>query len=251
MRPLASSESQSDRRREVAIVVGGSGSIGSEIATRLASGGVEVINFDKRPGAASSARFVRIDVRDLRRLESEIAAVARSYDQHIDHLVYCAGILGQGGRIDDVSWEIIEDTFQVNFLAAAACCRSVIPIMRQRGSGNIVLIGSIAADMGSEEAPAYSASKSALIGWTRGVAKQVGRHQIRVNCVSPGSVGDSNFSGSFHTDGRLSLIKALPLRSLVTTSDVADCVAFLCSSRARAITGENISVSGGEQLVGP
>jgi 2-hydroxycyclohexanecarboxyl-CoA dehydrogenase len=124
-------------------------------------------------------------------------------------------------------------------------CKAVLPIMTEQGRGAVVNLGSDAGRVGSSGEAVYSAAKGGVIAFTKSLARELARHQIRVNCVCPGPT-DTALSASFAgPELREALIKAIPFRRLGQPADVANVVAFLASDEASFITGQTVSVSGG------
>lgn len=250
------------RRPTHVIVTGTSGNIGRAIAAALCRDRCVVWGFDARPGAAPPAgRFAHVDV-DI----TDEAAVRRAVERAarrsggVDALVNCAGISPKNGRntrtpawdIDDDEWRRV---FDVNLFGAMACCRAVIPSMIRRQRGSIVNIGSAMADTGASSCdgtvyPAsnsgahYCASKAALHNVTWSLARELGRHGIRVNCVAPGPVA----GGMLALPARIrhAIARQMPLRGASSVGDIAEAVSFLLDERRSSrITGHVLRVNGG------
>lgn len=161
----------------------------------------------------------------------------------IDALINNAGRRAQNllAMTNDREWD---DTLDVNLNGAFRCCRAVLPQMMSRRRGSIVNVSSLAAVAGVSGQTAYAASKAALLGMTRSLAREVGRRNVRVNAVLPGFVP---------TDMTSSLPEAIVkgLRSHeclargTTAADVANLVAFLISDRSASITGQAIVIDAG------
>lgn len=245
----------------VAVVTGGSGSIGQVIVEALALAGSRVTVLDAiapeatAPSSATYADRVHhrcVNVADPAEVETVMRSIIKHF-QKIDILVHCAGVLGPIGPLESASWPALEEAIAVNLHGAVLCSRGVLPYMKQQGHGCIVFIASIAALIGSAPAPVYAAAKAGLVGLARGLAGQVGRHRIRVNCVSPGSVAGTKLMvkarGHPPTAVEVAgLLAQLPLAETVRAQDVADAVLFLCGEQSHAITGANLIVDAGETL---
>lgn len=228
-----------------ALVTGGSSGIGAAIAAALAEAGMYVtVNFSKSREAALRAaencggRAVLADVADA-------CAVRRMYDEigGQDVLVCCAGISEYGlfSEITDEAWERL---FAVNVTGVKNCVREALPHMISRKSGSVVIISSVWGVKGASCEAAYSASKAALIGLTKALAKELGPSGIRVNCIAPGVIDTPMLSG-FSSQDKAALAEASPLGRLGTPGDVAPLARFLCSDEASFITGQIIGVDGG------
>ena len=152
------------------------------------------------------------------------------------------------GRSDD--WE---RTLAVNLTGAQVCCAAAAATMCERGFGRIVNISSNAAMIGFRSMPAYAASKAGLLGLTRALAVDLGRHGVTVNAVAPGSI-DAGMGAStgWTSDPRMRRWDAsrTPLQRVGSAEDVAGAVAFLLSDDASWITGQAIVVDGGFSING-
>ena len=239
----------------VAIVTGGSGRIGSSVLTRLAADGYRCVNLDchEAPPAAGQSQGIAQELVDVRDVAGVAAAVERTHERfgRIDALVHCAGVLGPQEHLEACDWARLHDVLAVNLEAGVVLSRAVLPGMRSRGSGVIVFIASIVAAKGSASSPVYSAAKAGLIGFARGLAKQVGRHQIRVTCVCPGSVANSTFGASTGLpDPRaaLALRGRIPMGRQIDAADISYVVSFLCGDEAALVTGTEIVIDAGESL---
>lgn len=198
--------------------------------------------------AADGARVMRIDLRDRAAARGWIAAIGG-----IDILINNAGgVLGQSGRpfeeVADGDWNAVID---VNLNAAAALSQAVIPAMAAAGKGAIVNIASGAALRASMTGvQAYCAAKHGLLGLTRQLADELGPRGIRVNAVAPGLVL-TNAAATAQWDaygaaGQDAVLERIALRRLGTPMDIARAVLFLASDDAAFITGQILSVDGGQ-----
>lgn len=136
--------------------------------------------------------------------------------------------------------------FEINLFAPMNITRKLLPQMISKKQGAIVNISSIFGENGGSCEVDYSVSKSALIGFTKALAKEVGPAGIRVNCVCPGII-DTDMNGNLSFDDIESLCDEIPISRVGEPEDVADTVAFLLSDKARYITGAVIDVNGGWQ----
>ncbi|MEG2174249.1 MAG: 3-oxoacyl-ACP reductase FabG [Oscillospiraceae bacterium] len=162
---------------------------------------------------------------------------------HIDVLVNNAGIAWAGLMTDmtDSEWDHL---FDVNVKGTFLCCRAVMPQMIRSQGGSIVNLSSIWGITGASCEVAYSASKAAVLGLTRALAKEVGPCGIRVNCVAPGVIDtDMNIALDAHTLDTLR--EETPLGVLGTPADVASAVLYLASPQAGFVTGQVLSPNGG------
>jgi 3-oxoacyl-[acyl-carrier protein] reductase len=161
----------------------------------------------------------------------------------IDVLVNNAGVAEQKLLIK-TEFEDWKRLFAVNIDGIFHCCKAVLPNMLKRHSGKIINISSIWGMCGASCETAYSASKAAVIGFTKALAKEVGPSNIQVNCVAPGVI-DTDMNADCEKATLDALKKRTPLSRLGTVTDVADTILFLASNKADFITGQVISPNGG------
>ncbi len=228
-----------------ALVTGSSRGIGAAAARRLAADGWDtVIHYNRSKDAALAlagqlhTRAVRADVTD----PDQVSALFEDVGP-VDLLVCNAGI-AQYGLFTDVTENDWRHVLAVNTDGVYRCCRAAIPHMVRRKAGNIILISSVWGVHGASCEAAYSASKAALVGLTKALAKELGPSGIRVNCVAPGVI-DTDMLAQFDQADRQALIEQTPLGRLGTAEDVAELIAFLASDKASFITGQVIGCTGG------
>ena len=161
----------------------------------------------------------------------------------IDGLVNNAGIL-RDGLIGMITEAQIEETMRVNLYAPIQIMQHVARLMIPRGAGSIVNIASIIGRTGNEGQTTYSASKAGLIGSTKSAARELGRHNIRVNAVAPGVI-QTEMIASIPAQKMEALKSSIQMRRLGQPIDVANTVVFLLSDMSTYVTGEVIGVDGG------
>jgi 2-hydroxycyclohexanecarboxyl-CoA dehydrogenase len=236
---------------KVAIVTGAGQGIGRAIAEKLAVEGavVAATDLDGSAAAATAAAIgggavgLQTDVTD----RAGVAAMVRAvHEQHgrIDVLVNNAGWDKAAPFIesDPADWDRI---VQINLYGVLNTCREVLPIMAAQGGGAVVNIGSDAGRVGSSGEAVYSAAKGGVIAFTKSTARELARHQVRINCVCPGPTDTALFASMGSESLRSALVKAIPFRRLGQPGDLANVVAFYASDEASFVTGQTISVSGG------
>ena len=228
-----------------ALVTGSSRGIGAAAVRRLAADGWAVsVHYNKSEAAALAlaaelgVRAIRADVADPAQVSALFAAAGP-----VDLLVCNAGA-AEYGLLTDTDEDAWRRLLAVNLDGAYRCCRAAIPHMVREKAGNIILISSVWGVYGASCEAAYSASKAALIGLTKALAKELGPSGIRVNCVAPGVI-DTDMLARFDFADRQALVDETPLGRLGTPEDVAELIAFLASDRASFITGQVVACSGG------
>ncbi len=168
---------------------------------------------------------------------------ARSYFGHIDALVNNAGV-SCDMLFTDTSPAYWRRTFEVNVDGPYNCCQAVLEDMLPRKTGSIVNVSSMWGVTGGSCEVAYSASKAALIGFTKALAKELGPSNIRVNCIAPGVI-DTDMNGNLSPADIAALSDETPLCRIGSPDEAAQAILFLASQRASFITGAVLGVNGG------
>lgn len=224
------------------LVTGGTQGIGLGIAEAFAEAGAEVVVSGTRESAGDYdddlSRFAYLRAR-LDRPADRAALVAATGS--IDVLVNNAG----QSHPDEYAMEGYGRVIEVNLNAAAELCYLFHPVLRERG-GAIVNVGSCASFIAIGYAPAYTASKTGLLGFTRAVADQWARDGVRVNMVAPGFI-ETRMTAAVRADERkaANTLRAIPVRRFGTPAEVAAATLFLASPEASYITGQSLVVDGG------
>ncbi len=241
----------------VALVTGAAGGIGGAICRALANEGCDVVLLDSAGGprleavaadvrrAGRRTLLAQVDVRDFAAAEGVVAEAVAQLGG-VDLLVYAAGITH-----DAVSWKMAEaqwdEVVAVNLKGCFNFARAVTPVLRARGRGRIVAISSINGLRGKLGQANYAASKAGLIGLVKSLARELGRFGITVNAVAPGMVATA-MTRDLPPDVMEAALHETMLGRIAEPADIADAVAFLCSDRARHITGDVIRVDGGQYI---
>jgi NAD(P)-dependent dehydrogenase (short-subunit alcohol dehydrogenase family) len=244
----------------VAIVTGSNRNIGAAIARRLAADGAAVVVNYPHPGVAVEARAVvdeiaaaggravalGADVSDETEVE-QLAAGARETFGPVDLLVNNAAVGVSGAtpwrEVTVAEWSRV---LAVNLLGAFLCARAVYPDMLTVGRGDIVSVSSVTALFGRAGNIHYVASKAALLGFTRTLAREVGPCNVRVNCIVPGAIetpDEAVYGDPAELAGRLVGLQSLKRRG--HPSDIAGVVSVLVSDDASFVTGQSVVVDGG------
>jgi len=239
---------------KAAIVTGGGSGIGKGTGIRLAEEGAAVAIFDidiegarhtaqEIQEAGGRALALRVDVSKAAEVESAVQEVISTLGK-IDILVNNAG-LSTMTSIAKMSEDVWDSTLDVNLKGVFLCCRAVIPHMKERRCGKIVNISSSLGLTGSPARVHYSAAKTGVIGFTRGLASELGPFNINVNAVGPGIIDTPMLERDVGPELRQRLPERVPLRRLGVPRDIADAVLFLVSDESSYISGQCLFVCGG------
>jgi NAD(P)-dependent dehydrogenase (short-subunit alcohol dehydrogenase family) len=249
----------------VAAVTGAGTGIGREIALRMAADGADVVLAGRSKGPMEEvaeairsqgrrALVVPMDLSDAPSIEAAARAAEAEFGR-VDVLVNNSGVGGVSKPLWEIDAEEWEDTFRVNVTGTFLCCKAFLPGMIARRSGSVVVVGSVTGKRPLVNRTPYAASKTALIGMVRTLAWELGEYGVRVNLLSPGGVEGERIQwvleqqaaakGISVDEARDEFASGSPLKRLVKASEVADAAVFLASSRAAAITGDDINVSAG------
>ena len=244
---------------KVAMVTGGGRGIGKAIAVRLAQEGAKVVVVDKNEdtltntveGIKESGDQAVAIVADVTRGEEVRRMVKTAIEQFgkIDILVNNVGLFITEPFLDtgEETWDMI---LAINLKSTLVCCQAVLEDMTKRGGGTIVNLSSNAGKMGVGYQASYSAAKAGVMGLTKSLAREMARHNINVNCVCPGLVDTELTTEAIGgiPEMREKLVKAIPFRRMAQPEEVAAAVCFLASDDAGFITGQTLSVDGGNSM---
>lgn len=232
------------------VITGGASGIGYATCKTFMEAGAEVILADINEVAGAKAaselgknvRFMPLDVSS----EASVNSLASSLDK-LDVLVNAAG------------WDIIapftengadfwHKVVAINFLGPVYLTRAFMPLLINSGSGRIVNIASDAGRVGSSGEAVYSGAKGGVIAFTKAMARELVRKNVRVNCVCPGPTD----TPLFHTMGdklKDAIISAIPMKRIAKPSEIADAILYFASDKSSYCTGQVLSVSGGLTMV--
>jgi 3-oxoacyl-[acyl-carrier protein] reductase len=247
---------------KVIIVTGAARGIGQEYARYLGGLGARIVvadindcsnTLDLVQAAGGAAAVVKVDVASASSA-MDMARTALDAFGRIDALINNAALFGalRGGRFDAISETDWDAAMAVNVKGIWNCCKAVVPALRQAGGGSIVNIASLAATYGMPFGLHYTTSKAAVIGLTRGLARELGRDNIRVNAVAPSAVlteGTREFFAE-KTDKALDAIRMdQAIARNLTPSDLVGTIHWLVSDGSRLVTGQTIAVDGGTVML--
>ena len=244
-------------QNKIALVTGGGRGIGRAISTSLATSGAKIIinylNDEEAAqataksikGAGGAAELAQFDVSNETQVNSKIKDCLKRYGK-IDILVNNAGIAENSifVRTDKSAWERILTT---NLHGSFYCARAVSKSMLKKCNGRIINISSIIGETGNAGQAPYAAAKSAAIGLTKSLAKELGGQGITVNAITPGCIKTDMIKAL--TEAQLSdIFKQIPVARLGTPEDIAHAVNFLAGPSAAYINGHVLKINGGMHI---
>ena len=255
---------------KVVMITGSGNGIGQDMAVAFAREGARVtVNDISRDGvdetlkmidaAGGSGLSAGFDITDIGAVTKAIDAIEKQCGR-IDVLVNNAAVLAQHAPFLEKTPEQCDQEIKVTLYGTINCMRAVLPGMIDREYGKIVNIATDAARVGQERESVYSAAKGGVVAFTKSIAKEVGRHNINVNVVSPGAT-NSPMRNAILDKMRKSMgeekvaereqrvRRVYPLRRIGEMEDISNAVLYLASDRARHVTGQTLSVNGGFAMI--
>ena len=243
--------------KKVILVTGGASGIGLATCKAFAELGGHVIMTDINAeggakaaaglqGAGGKVQFMALDITS----RTAVAAIAEKIKAEIGRL----DVLVNGAGWDTIepfmsnTPEYWDKIVAINFMGPVQLTRALLPLLIESTSGRIVNVASDAGRVGSSGEAVYAGAKGGVIAFTKSLAREVVRYQIRVNCVCPGPT-DTPLFGSQPEKIKTALTNAIPMRRLALPSEIADAIAFFASDRTAYVTGQVLSVSGGLTMV--
>jgi NAD(P)-dependent dehydrogenase (short-subunit alcohol dehydrogenase family) len=241
-------------RGRVALVTGGARSLGKADAMILAAEGCRVAVLDLNEegareaageieAAGGAARGYGCDVRETAQVTAAVSAVERELGP-VDICVNNAGLIYTVGQLKDLGEQDWELNLAVNLTGTYKVTKAVFSGMRERRWGRIVCMASIAGLMGGFGQTAYATTKLGVVGFAKSVALEGARYNVTCNAVAPGIVAPNASLSPLYER----MVKRVAMQREGEPEDVAHAVAFLCSERARYITGAVLTVTGGMDL---
>lgn len=243
---------------KVAVVTGAGGGIGLAIAMDLLNEGAFVFGFDIKPrpdelANAPRSSFVQGDLRDASQVKSLLNKVEQAHGQ-LNYVVNAAGLcfFERDGSVEKAHDAVFAATMDVNLNGAIRVVRESLPLLRTAGGGAMVHIASVVGLRNMENiidggpADAYQISKAGLVSFSRSLAMQYARENIRSNTVCPGSIATPMTADIYTNSSRVTAMEArTPLGVIGQPDDVSAATLFLLSDKARFITGIDLPVDGG------
>jgi 3-oxoacyl-[acyl-carrier protein] reductase len=243
-----------DLTGKVAFVTGGSRGIGRATAEALAELGAHVVltyvgnetqareAVDAILATGQKAEAMRLDVSDGPAAEAAIAETAKRLGR-LDILVANAGI-----SVDALLLRLKDDDFDrtlgVNLKGAVACARAAIKVMMRAKNGRVIFVSSVVGEMGNVGQTAYAASKAALLGVAKSLAREYASRGITVNAVAPGYV-DTDMTTAMTGEAREKTVGGIPVGRTGSAREIATAICYLASDEAAYVTGQTLRVNGG------
>jgi 2-dehydro-3-deoxy-L-rhamnonate dehydrogenase (NAD+) len=219
----------------IALIAGGTGSIGQAVKARLMAYGAQVFTADRTGSGAD----YEIDLTQKGAADSLIEKLPR-----LDVLVNCQGITGKSVPLWEQTDENWDSVLAICLTSVFSLCRAAMKPMRAQGSGAIVSIASVAGKEGNPNLIPYSSAKAGVIAFTKALGKEVATQGIRVNCVAPAQI-DTPMLQQMTPEVVGYLLSKIPMGRPGTVDEVAAVVHFLCSDAASFVTAQCYDISGG------
>lgn len=247
------------------LITAGAGGIGRVIAEGYADAGAKVHVCDVNPDVVKAVREERpdfsvteTDVSDPKQVD-EMFKVATANLGELDILVNNAGIAGPTAGIEDVDPEDLHRTLAIDVESMFHCARRAVPAMKRKKDGVIINLGSIAGRLSFAMRTPYSTAKWGVVGFTKSLALELGRENIRVNAILPGHVNTARFRsvaasraetlGITQKEMEAKFLEPVAMGINVEPEDVANMALFLSSPFGSRITGQALSVCGGVEMM--
>ncbi len=230
---------------QVIVITGAASGLGKAAAKLIQSRGATVISLDlNKEGLAGSAESYQLDVSDQTAVFKVIADI-QSKHKRIDTLINCAGYPGPTTEfVEDIKWPDYEKVMAVNLYGAIWLTQAVLPIMKSQKYGRIVQVASIAGKEGNPKMAPYNTSKSGLIGFVKGVAKEVATMGITVNALAP-AVIKTPINENTSEEMLKYMVAKIPAGRLGEVDEVAEIISFMASKACSFTTGFTFDISGG------
>jgi 3-oxoacyl-[acyl-carrier protein] reductase len=240
---------------QVVIVTGAASGIGKSTAQLIASRGAQVVCLDLNQAGlidvvasitkvGNQAVSYQLDIAKQNQINEVITTILNKYNR-IDALINCAGYPGPTGKfVEETEWDDFQKVISVNLFGAIWLTQRVLPIMKQQKYGRIVQVASIAGKEGNPKMAPYNTAKSGLIGFVKGVAKEVATNGITINSLAPAVIATPiNVNTAQETLDYM--ISKIPAGRLGEPAEVAEIIAFMGSRACSFTTGFTFDISGG------
>jgi NAD(P)-dependent dehydrogenase (short-subunit alcohol dehydrogenase family) len=244
------------------LVTAGAGGIGHEIAKRFLEEGARVHLCDVDDAAlgklAIKATWTKADVANRDDVDRLFSEAVKSLGG-LDVLVNNAGIAGPTGRVDEIDPKDWDRCIAIDLTGLFNCTRLAVPLLKSSSNPSIINLSSVAGRLAFPLRTPYAAAKWGVVGFTKSLAAELGEYGIRVNAIQPGLVEGARIRSVIENKARAlnrsyeeveqSALSKVSLRTMVTPTQLADQILFLCSPRGRTISGQAISICGDTQAL--
>jgi 3-oxoacyl-[acyl-carrier protein] reductase len=240
---------------QVVVVTGAASGIGKSTAQLIASRGAQLVCLDLNQAGlmdvvasitkvGNQAVSYQLDIANKNQINEVVTIILNKYNR-IDALINCAGYPGPTGKfVEEIEWNDFQKVISVNLFGAIWLTQSVLPIMKQQKYGRIVQVASIAGKEGNPKMAPYNTAKSGLIGFVKGVAKEVATYGITINSLAPAVIATPiNVNTAQETLDYM--ISKIPAGRLGEPAEVAEIIAFMGSRACSFTTGFTFDISGG------
>ena len=230
---------------QVIVITGAASGIGKAAAQLITSRGATVISLDlNKDGLAGLTESYQLDISDQSAVFKVIEDIQNKH-KRIDALINCAGYPGPTTEfVEDIKWADYEKVMAVNLYGAIWLTQAVLPIMKSQKYGRIVQVASIAGKEGNPKMAPYNTSKSGLIGFVKGVAKEVATLGITVNALAPAVIKTPLNENTSEEMLKYMVVK-IPAGRLGEVDEVAEIISFMASKACSFTTGFTFDISGG------
>lgn len=242
---------------KTAVVTGAARGLGQRYAQKMFEMGMNVVAADREDCSATvegmygpgQSLGAAVDVADFQSVTAMVEQAVEKFGT-VDVLVNNAALYGglKGGKLEELDEDDWDACMRVNVKGIWNCVRATTPVMRKAGGGSIINVSSLAAVYGLPYALHYSASKAAVIGMTRAMARELGRDWIRVNAIAPTAVlteGTDEFFGAKKERAMEVIAGNQALQRNLETDDLVGTVLYLAGDASKFVTGQTIMVDGG------
>jgi 3-oxoacyl-[acyl-carrier protein] reductase len=244
---------------KVALITGSVRGTGAGIARVFAQEGASIVlnqvkdegdpqqTLEKIASIGGKATFIKADITDEKQVREMVAEAEKSFGK-VDILVsnYAAGIPRKS--FEETTWEEWQEQIDTTLKAAFLCSQAVLPGMKARRWGRIISVNTIGIHQPGPKYHGYTSAKTAMLGFTRNLAVEVGQHNITVNIVSPGLTLTEEVKAMLTPEAREKHEKQVPLRRAGTVEDTANAALFFASDMGSFVTGEYLLVCGGQVM---
>ncbi len=240
--------------KKCALITGASGGIGSEIALRLAKDGFNIVACyrsddegiikleEKLKETDAEYKICKAEVSDYEKIKEVFADAAEIFGG-VSVLVNNAGI-SQVKLFTDITEEEFDRITAVNFKGVFNCCKCAVPFMVNQKEGKIINISSMWGVCGASCETVYSATKAAVIGLTKALAKELAPSNIQVNCVAPGAI-ETKMNNNLSEEEKAAFASEIPMGRFGTAEEIAGVVSFLAGKDSNYVTAQVITADGG------